>query len=233
MYSASVNRNTVVFGVADRFGEEIVNGLIDAENDIILCGDYNLHIQRLLEMNPRQIPGFCNWNKSAWLKRIQVQVELFGSLDVFIYLLYAKSGKIVCQQPDHISSAIYSTSLVAPINTFKALLPYLNKCSGCKVVFLDINTLTANSSQLLHYDSELRYLSGYCQEIATDMSTRNIDIETLFSARQLLESRLESESIAGLSPRSWYRSLAGRSNNALQLAGPTDRTLETVDLDRG
>ena len=181
-----VTRRSIVFGVDNQFGEEIIGGLAAENHDIILCGERNDQNLRLLNRFPEHIKGFCARDTNDYHKHVQVTIESQGSLDALIYLIRTRSARPFPEQSGNEVESLFQYSLIEPINMFRAVLPYLNKSTGCKVIFIDSDAFMPDADPAPLSSCNRMVLSEFCKTVSKDLANKPVEIRTLFSADQLM-----------------------------------------------
>lgn len=184
------SRKAIVFGVDDLFGEEIACGLAAENNDIILCGDRNERQSSVQSRFPERIKGLCardsSLDKSEYQKRVQVMIESHGSLDALIYLLGTGPDGQDTDKGTEDRESVFQSNLVDPINMVRAVLPYLNKSTGSKIIFVDTAAFTPGAILTpMNYCSQM-VLTEFCHAVTEEMAGKPVEARTLFSPDQLM-----------------------------------------------
>ncbi len=210
MFTLAEKRKALVFGVNDLFAAEVVDGLIGSGNRVFLCGSDNRHVRNLQDTGTGGIAFFSSWEGDAWLKRTQSMLEWFGSLDTFIFFLdeeVALNGLRIPMLSDADSPG--------PMDITRSLLPYLNKVSGCKVVFVNTDAFAPSLSRSMHVPACFRRMDDMCRSLSDDLEHENMDIRTLFSRPAIPSGRVRANVQARHVVSAWNRRLVAWADDAL------------------
>lgn len=203
-------RKALVFGVGNLFATEVVDGLIDSGNRIFLCGSDNRHVRRLQDTGCDGIAFFSSWEGPAWLKRTQSMLEWFGSVDTFIYFLDGEIVRNGLQAP-----ARQGAGPAEPIDITRSLVPYLNKVSGCKMVFVNTDAFEPSLNRSGNHVGCFHRMDAMCRSLSEDLEHENIDVRTLFTRPALPPGRTRASAQARHAAPAWNQRLVAWADDSL------------------
>lgn len=188
----SVVQKIIVFGVDNLFGEEVVLGLAEEGNSLILCGENRNRQQKLIDRFPDSVMGVCSRENREYHKQVQVMIESQGSLDAVVYLINPVSGHCFFEQSDTEIQDAFNRNLVEPVLMLKAIFPYLKKSADCKVIFVDTVAFLSGVTATEIQEASTHGVFGFCDSIKNEMQGRGVDIRAITSPKQL-EKRLSRD----------------------------------------
>lgn len=210
MLTLAEKRKALVFGVNDHFATGVVDGLVESGNRIFLCGRDNQYVRNLRESDSGHIAFFSDWDGPAWLKRTQSMLEWFGSVDTFIFFLDEDAASNGLRIP--VQEGVASTG---PVDITRSLVPYLNKISGCKMVFVNTDAFSPTRDCPRHDPAGFREMAGMCRSLSDDLKNANIDIRTLFTRPDLPPGRARGVQARHAMPV-WNQRLVAWVDDSLQ-----------------
>ncbi len=173
------DKNILIVGCNNDFGEQIVHSLAVEGNALLLCGNSEGQQRKLIEAYPRHIKAVSSLNRRQNLKNLQAMIEIQGSLDAVIYMVSAQSATPFFEQPWEQIDEIFESNLIEPIYLFKAIFPYLRKAGDCKVMFVQTSAVSQDSNQSATHLASQYGLWGFCMAVQRELQLKGIDVKNI------------------------------------------------------
>ncbi len=173
-------KNILILGVEDEFGDQIVDGLSAEDNSFILCGGDDQHQLSLSNRYPNCVKAYeggIGLNDSH--QPIQSMIEESGSLDAFIYLVDTFPSFQFLHQSQHQISQTLNETFITPICILQSIFPYLRKSANSKVMFVDAGMLAEKNNDSPIIQGGSYGLWGFCEGIKSEFRGVGIDVQSV------------------------------------------------------